>query len=138
MPINRKLQNLMTGLNTKQVSNGGTSGSIPILYKIAVDGGATESVSVTVDRNLEVVDVWCHLLADGGANGNSLQVLNGTDAITDAFVTGTAGDKDVVRCGEIDDAYYKITAGGTLKVTSTSSDDTAPAVHVFVLGYSNP
>ena len=66
MPINRKLQNLMTGLNTKQVSNGGTSGSIPILYKIAVDGGATESVSLTVDRNLEVVDVWSHLLADGG------------------------------------------------------------------------
>jgi hypothetical protein len=138
MPINRKLQNLMTGLNTKQVADGGTGGSIPIIYKIEVDGGETESVSLTVDRNLEVVDVWCHLLGDGGDNSNSLQVLNGSSAITDAFVTGTAGDKDVVRCGEIDDSYYKIGAGGTLKVTSTSSDGTAPAVHVFVLGYSNP
>lgn len=138
MPINRKLQNLFTGLNTKQVADGGTSGSIPIIYKIAVDGGATESVSLTVDRNLEVVDVWCHLTSNGGTDSNSLQVLNDSSAITDAFVTGTAGDTDVVRCGEIDDSYYKISAGGTLKVTSTSSDSTAPAVHVFVLGYSNP
>ena len=137
MAQNRKFQNFLDGVMPKVSDGGGSSGAIPRIYRLTTAADATNSVSVTVDTNFEVSDVWCMLLADGGANGNAFQVLNDSTAITDSIVVGTAGDKDVVRCGEIDNAGYKIAAGGTLKATATDAGSTdIPSLHIFVLGYT--
>ena len=117
------MQNLLTGVMPKRTNTGGTSGLIPLLYVFTTDGGATESESVVVDR--------------AGTTSDTYQVFNGSNAISDAVSIASAGDKDVVRIGEIDDARHEVAAGGTLKVTATdggSSD--VPALVVYVLAYA--
>ena len=136
MPQNRKMQNLLTGVMPKRTNTGGTSGLIPLLYVFTTDSGATESESVVVDRAIRVVDAHA-VLKGAGTTSDTYQVFNGSNAISDAVSIASAGDKDVVRIGEIDDARHEVAAGGTLKVTATdggSSD--VPALVVYVLAYA--
>ena len=136
MPINRKLQNLFTGVNAKS-STSATDGSLPILYAVDIDGGATEIVTLTVNKKIRVADVWVQLNADGGANANNLQIMDVSDtSLCGSIVTGTAGDNAIVRVAALANNVATIAANGILKFTSTSSDDTAPAVTVYVLCYT--
>lgn len=136
MPQNRKMQNLLTGVMSKRTNTGGTTGLIPLLYVFETAGAATESESVVVDRAIRVVDA--HVVLKGaGTTSDTFQILNGTNAISDTVSVASAGDKDVVRVGELDDAYHEIAAAGTLKVTATdggSSD--VPAMVIYVLAYA--
>ena len=70
-----------------------------------------------------------------GEASDTIQVLNGSNAITDAM-SWAGADKAVIRAASIDDAYHKIAAGGTLRVTTTDNDsggDVGAGV-VYVLG----
>jgi len=135
MPINRKLQNLLSGKNAS-VSADATDGALPLIYAIQIDGGATESVTLTVNKKIRVADVWIQLNADGGENGNNIQIFDADDtSLCGSIVTGTAVDTGIVRATALADNVATISASGTLKFTSTSSDDTAPAVTVYVLCY---
>tara|TARA_R110000751_G_scaffold109345_10_gene206463 strand:- start:2687 stop:3109 length:423 start_codon:yes stop_codon:yes gene_type:complete len=135
MPINRKLQNLFTGLNVKISESGGTAGAIPVLYKIITAAGATNAVDVTLDRQTEVTDVWVILGGGGGNNANKVNISNTATSITADIIVGTAADKDVVRTTSLDDSSYIIPAGGILRATATDSGAAdIPALGVYVLG----
>lgn len=135
MPINRKLQNLFTGLNARSPASA-TDGALPILYAVQIDGGATEIVTLTFNKKIRVADVWIQLNSDGGTNANNLQIFDvGDTSLCGSIVTGTAGDNAIVRVAAVANNVATIAANGILKFTSTSSDDTAPAVTVYVLCY---
>lgn len=135
MPQNRKLQNLLSGKNAS-VSADATDGALPLIYAIEIDGGATESVTLTVNKKIRVADVWIQLNADGGADANNIQIFDATDtSLCGSIVTGTAGDTAIVRTTALADNVATISANGTLRFTSSSSDSTAPAVTVYVLCY---
>jgi hypothetical protein len=136
MAINRKMQNLLSGVMPKRSNSGGTVGLLPIMYVFETDGAATESESVVVGRAIRVVDAHA-VLKGAGTTSDTYQVFNGSNAISDAVSIASAGDKDVVRIGEIDDAYHEIDAGGTLKVTATDGGGTdVPAMIVYVLAFA--
>lgn len=109
-------------------------GGVPLVFPIAVAGGAAGDVDVVVTPKIRVIDAWVQMDAAGEA-GDTVQIFNGAAAITDAMDTGAAGDTGIVRAGEIDNANAEIAAGGTLKVTTTDDDagGDVPAMTVYVL-----
>jgi hypothetical protein len=108
--------------------------SIPFVIARPIDGGAAASDDYTVEEKIRVIDVWAVHIGGAGEASDTLQVLNGSNAITDAM-DWSGADKAIVRAGEIDDAYHEIAKGGTLRITTVDSDagDDVGAGVVYVL-----
>ncbi len=121
------------GADVAQVANVLTEAGIPVLHRITVADVATGNVDVVLDAKTRVLDAW--VVKTGGAGGASdtIQLKNGSDAISDAVDINIA-DKVVARVGTIDDAYHEIAAGGTLRVARTKSSGANVECEVYVLG----
>ena len=109
---------------------------LPIIVSKAFDGTAAE-VSIfdgNCPRKMRIVDVWIEITA-AGASATTVKLDNGTNDITDAidcYDTGSVGDTDIVRAGEIDDAYSTLDVDDTLDITVSDTTD-SPAGIVRVL-----
>ena len=135
---NRKFQDFTRGTYTALSADGGTGGAIPLIFQITTTANATNSQTITLDRAFSVVDAWAVLVGGAGTTSDTYQLFNDTTAISDAVSIASAGDTDIVRIGEINDASYQLSAGGTLKVTVTDGGGTdVPSLLVYVLGYAN-
>ena len=84
---------------------------------IAIPDAATATYNFVVLDKCEVVDVIVR--KSGAGAGNTIQVLNGVTAMSDAIVA--AVDKTITRAGTLDPAQTALAAGGTLAVTATKS-----------------
>jgi hypothetical protein len=105
----------------------------PLVVPFAFADG-TGTVSVTMPYKVRVINV-SHLKVAANAGGNNtVQVLNGANAIT-AAVTVASNDKVLTVSGfDLDDAQMDVAAGGLLKVTSTKvGTNSACIVYVTVL-----
>jgi len=94
----------------------------------------TGTVSVTMPYKVRVISV-SHLKTAANAGGNNtVQVFNGTDAITGATVL-SVNDTTLTSTGfTIDDSKMDVASGGLLKVTSTKvGTNSACVVYVTVL-----
>ena len=134
MPRNVKLKGVMDGRLVRAMDDGEDFGFIPVMLRVDTPTGGTNSVSLTMERKFTVVDAHAVLKA-AGTTSDAYQIFNGSNAISDAVSIASAGDKDIVRIGEIDDAQMEIAAGGTLKVTSTGGNTDNPALAVYIMGY---
>jgi hypothetical protein len=112
---------VLNGAEAATVANANVIGGIPLLYRINVAGGAAANTDVTVTHKIRILDVWAVHTGGAGETSDTIQVKNGTSAITDAM-SWAGADKAVVRAAEIDDAAHEIAAGGTLRVTTTDND----------------
>ena len=136
MARNRKLQRLQ---KTNMIADGdatATSGQMTMMYQLQTEGGATETVSLVVDRKVMITEVKAILLADGGANGNAIQLkVNaglGNVNITDSMVVGTAGANDVVREGELGTGK-EVAKGASLNLVATDAGSAdIPAMTILV------
>jgi len=122
----------LTGLVTKFVADANVIGGIPVIHRINIAAGAVGNTDVTLTHKTHVMDAWL-VLKGAGVSTTTLQVKNGTNAITDAMAA-SGSDKALVRAASIDDAYNEIAAGGTLRVTSATGASQPDAV-VYVLGF---
>lgn len=104
-------------------------GAIPLLFRIDIAAGALGNADVVMTHKVRVVDAWL-VLRGAGVSNTTLQVKNGTSAITDAMAA-SGSDKALVRAAQIDDAAHEIAAGGTLRVTSATGA-TQPDATVYV------
>jgi hypothetical protein len=107
--------------------------SSPLIVPFAFADG-TSTISVTMPYKVRVIDV-SHLKVAANAGGaNTVQVLNGANAIS-AAVTVNTSDKVLTVSGfDIDDAQMDVASGGLLKVTSTKvGTNSACVVYVTVL-----
>lgn len=100
---------------------------------VATSGTATANFDTVLAEKFEVVDVTCR--KDAAGAGNTVQVKNGTTAISDAITFTT--DKAITRAGTIDTAQNVIAAGGTLRVTATFAAGTVGGL-VTVWGIIRP
>tara|TARA_R110002126_G_scaffold122941_2_gene264773 strand:+ start:247 stop:666 length:420 start_codon:yes stop_codon:yes gene_type:complete len=128
MARNRKLQNLQTTNMIADAAVTATAGQMTMVYQMPpIEGGATQTVSLVVDRKISITEVKVILLDDGGANGNVVQLKNGSTAITDAIVVGTAVVNAVVREGQLG-ILRTVAKGGTLNLVATDagSNDIPP------------
>ncbi len=125
----------LTGLVAKFVANANVIGGFPVLHRIDIAGGAAGNVDVTLTHKTRIIDVWAVHTGGAGETSDTIQVKNGTNAITDAM-SWAGADTAIVRAADIDDAAHEIAAGGTLRVTTTDNDtggDVGAGV-VYVLG----
>jgi hypothetical protein len=124
--------NSLTGLVCGNLAAANVIGIPTLIHLITTAGGATANTDVTLTHKSRVLDVWTVNKGLGTA-GDTIQVLNATNAITDAIDINIA-DTTRAAAGTIDDAYVEIAAGGTLRVTETDGGGSdSPAVDVFVL-----
>ena len=120
-------------LNGSQVANNAAAnviGAIPQLFRIDIAAGALGNTDVVVTHKIRVIDSWL-VLRGAGVSSTTLQVKNGTNAITNAMAA-SGSDQALVRAASIDDAYHEIAAAGTLRVTSAAGA-TQPDATVYVM-----
>lgn len=123
--------NSLDGTVAGDVASGNVLGGIPLIHHIVTAGGATANTDVTLTHKSRVIKVWTINKGLGTAS-DTLQVLNATNAITDAIDINIA-DTTKAEAATYDDAYATIAAGGTLRVTETDGGGSdSPAVDVFV------
>ena len=110
-------------LNDDRTSSVGTAG-VPFLVTVQTATGTSSYKPFGDDApySMRVLDAWCVATATGAA-ADTVQVKDGTNAITDAMDLNVA-DTTVVRAGTIDDAEHEIVKGGTLEI-ETASDAVA-------------
>jgi len=124
--------NSLTGLVAGNLAAANVIGIPTLVHLITTAGGATANTDVTITHKSRVLDVWCVNKGLGTAS-DTIQVLNATNAITDAIDINKA-DQTRTAPTTIDDAYIEIAAGGTLRVTETDGGGSdSPAVDVYVL-----
>lgn len=123
----------MDGTIAKVTANANVIGGLPVLHRVDIASGANGDTDVTLTHKTRVVDVWAVMTAAQTA-GSTLTVKNSTTAITDAFSTASAGDRDIVRAGEINDASHEIAAAGTLRISKASTGGDFGGAIVYVLG----
>ena len=95
---------------------GSTLGTPPFILHASVSATAATLVS-NLDFKVRVVDMWCN--ATGGACG-IVTLTDGTNTI--ATTAACAGDTDIGRADEIDDAYYEVDKDGKLAATAASGN----------------
>jgi len=110
-----------------------TDGGIPLLFPIAIAGGAAAAKNITVAEKIRVVDAWVQMNGAGEAS-DTVVIGNAGNAIC-TIATGAAADMAIVRTEAIDDANATIASGGSLRVTTTDNDtgDDVPPMTVYVL-----
>jgi len=116
-------------IETGAIADANTVGQAPVIHRVAVADAAGDT-DVTLEHKTRVIDVWAVKVGgDGSTGGDTVQVKNGANAITDAISLGVS-DKDIARASQIDDAYHEIAAGGTLRVTAAKDSDCQCVVYV--------
>jgi hypothetical protein len=122
----------LDGTVAKVVANVNVIGGIPVIHQIDIAAGVLGNTDVTLTHKTRIVDAWL-VLRGAGVSTTTLRVCNATNAITDAMAA-SGSDQAIVRAASINDAYWEIAAGGTLRVTSAVGAS-QPDATVFVLGY---
>ena len=111
------------GISGKACGRLGNEKGAPVFV---VSSGATSSAASSYDLiakadfKFRVIDSWL-VMTGAGASSDTVKLTDGTNDITDAVDLSSAGDTDRLAVGEIDDAYYTIDAGGTLKAVTASA-----------------
>lgn len=129
--LNAVADGALTGTKVATVANANAIGGLIVLHRIDITAGALGNTDVTVERKTRVVDAWL-VLRGAGVASTTLQVFNGSNAITNAMAA-SGSDTAIVRAASLDDAHWEIAASGTLRVTSASGA-TQPDATVYVMG----
>lgn len=109
---------IINGIDLANVANVNVIGGVPVIHRITASA-LTGDVDVVLTHKTRIIHAYCIATAVGGA-GDTIQVKNGANAITNAMDLNVA-DQTIVRAGTIDDAFWEIAAAGTLKITGASA-----------------
>lgn len=115
------------------VANGDVIPGIPVIFPVNIPDGVTGNVDVTITPKIRVIDFHVIKAVAAGGASDTIQLKNGTDAISDALNIEVA-DKAVVRAASIDDAFSEIAAAGTLRITRTKASANNVACVAYVTG----
>lgn len=109
----------------QNVADNNTAPGSEVVHIFQVPDAATGDIDIIVAEKIEVMDVVCRKRNGAGA-GNTMQIKNGANVISDAIAC--AVDNTVTRVSTIDDAQNVINAGGTLRLTATRAAGTRDAI----------
>jgi len=112
---------VLDGQHCAVYANDGAPPGIPVVFAVAVAGGAAGNEDIVVAEKVRVIDCWAQHTGGAGEANDTIQLKNGANAITDAMAWSGA-DNVIVRAASLDDAQTTIAAGGTLRVTTTDDD----------------
>lgn len=89
-----------------------------IQFSKEVADAADLQLTLPAGYNIRVIRVWGIKTAGAGAAGDTVQLMNGGAAISDAISLNVA-DQTVVNATTIDDAQYRVAGGGLLTADYT-------------------
>lgn len=94
----------------------------------------TANQDITMPFKVKVIDAWFVCVgATAPSAGDTVQLLNGSNAITGAVAMGTTA-RATVRFTTMDETYTTIAAGGTLRITpAAAGNNNGCTVYVRVL-----
>jgi len=104
-----------------------------IIIKDIADG-STANVDLVMPFKVRIVDAWFVCSgATAPSSGDTVALLNGTNAITGAVAMDTTA-RATKRFPTMDETYTTIAAGGTLRITpAAGGNNNACSVYVKVL-----
>ena len=124
--------------NAQKVGNtasGNVIGGVPVLHRFDLPAGANANTDSILTYKTRIIRAWA-ILQQAGIASETVQVKNGNNAITSTIAV-SGSDQTSTDATTIDDAYWDIAAGGTLRVTSAGGAS-QPMCTVFVLGIRVP
>lgn len=125
-------QQQLDGRNMVSGADNNAEGTPLLVFE--VDSAAATTTNVTLTNGVRVIDARGAKNGAGGG-GETVQVLNAGNAITNAHDANVADNAAVRLTGgtdTVDDAQHEIAGGGTLRVTTVGAGTSA--VDIFVLG----
>jgi len=131
---------VLEGSNVANVADDNVVGGIPVVHRILLASGADANHDVTLTHKTRIIDAWI-VMKGAGTAGSAVTISDGSNTIVTALsttgtdnVVATAGDTDIARAAEIDDAYQEIAASGTLRVATASTGADFPGAECYVVG----
>jgi predicted RecA/RadA family phage recombinase len=113
------LAQTLDGVDVANTADGNAIGGIPVVHMIDIVAAAGDN-DITVTHKTRFFRFDCIKTDEAGLAGGTLTIKNSANAITDAVTwDNTVADKDVSQAGTIDDAYWEVAAGGTLRATTS-------------------
>lgn len=129
----------LDGTVAKVVAASNLIGGLPVVHRITLadTGAATTNTDLVLTHKTMVLDAWTVKTSTAALNNdtNTIQILNSTNAITDALSIRNVADTAITRFTQINDANATIAAGGTLRIAqalANATDDNA--CDVYILG----
>lgn len=119
----------ITGTKVSTVAAANVIGGVHMVHQFDLAAGALADSDIVLTHKSRVINAWL-VLRGAGVASTTITVKNSTNAISDTMAA-SGSDKAVVRCATLDDAYWEVAAGGTLRVTSATGA-TQPAATVYV------
>jgi len=94
----------------------------------------TANQDIVMPFKVRIIDAWFVCVgATAPSSGDTVQILNGSNAISAAVAMGTTA-RATVRITTMDETYTTIAAGGTLRITpAASGNNNACSVYVRVI-----
>lgn len=131
MAQNRKLQALLDANHVKGSVEESSQAALPIVFRYSLDGGATESVDITMPYAVSVFRVDVRV-GGAGTTSDTVAVLNSAVSITGNLDIASSTLGDIVTASNL--AVTKdVAKGGTLRCTLTDGGGSdVPSVEVFV------
>jgi len=120
---------VLDGSNVANTSPDNVIGAIPVLYRIAVEDASANN-DITSTHKFLVTDFWFVGGATPGVAEDTVQLLNGTNAISEA-VAKTTDANCLVRATQLDQSTGMIAAGGTIRITSVKNTNVAGTAYVM-------
>lgn len=130
--IDAEMEALSSGLDGSNVANTSPDnviGAIPVLYRIAVEDASANN-DITSTHKFLVTDFWFVGGATPGVAEDTVQLLNGTNAISEA-VAKTTDANCLVRATQLDQSTGMVAAGGTIRITSVKNTNVAGTAYVM-------
>lgn len=130
----------LSGREVKNLAAAAAVPGIPVLFRfeLAATGATTTNTDVVTTYKIRVINAWTVKTAAAAANNdaNTVQILNSTNAITDALSIRNVADTAITKFTQINDANATIAAGGTLRVAqvlASAIDNNACEVYVLAV-----
>ena len=124
--------NSLTGLVADSVSDANVIGGLPVIFRIAAPNDATNTDVVSTHK-IKVIDFWFNNTGVAAHDtDDKIQLFNGSNAITDN-IAKTATQYAQRRATTIDETRATISAGGTLRITTTKDTNCAADCYVLAM-----
>jgi len=120
---------VLDGSNVANTSPDNVIGAIPVLYRITVEDASANN-DITSTHKFLVTDFWFVGGATPGVAEDTVQLLNGTNAISEA-VAKTTDANCLVRATQLNQSTGMIAAGGTIRITSVKNTNVAGTAYVM-------
>lgn len=131
-PTFDQYRNLLDGRQMANVADDNTALGAVGVFRATLPSGADADTDVVMDHKIRVLDAWV-VMSGAGTAGGLVTLKESANAISDAVDVSAAGDTDVVRVGEIDDAQHEVAATETLRWSSASAGADFPGAEAYVL-----